>query len=145
MAIWWRYNAESWPTLALIDPEGNFLDIASGEGNFELLDKVITKLIEHLKNKKTLNEKPIKFELARFQEMGISLLFFPGKILADAHGKRLLIAESTDHRIVITDLDGKRIAVAGLGTRAGSTSRATPACPRWAVPRRGPGRGRRPR
>jgi thiol-disulfide isomerase/thioredoxin len=116
MAIWRRYNAESWPTLALIDPEGNFLGIASGEGNFELLDTIITKLIDQHKKKKTLNEKPIKFELARFQETGVSPLFFPGKILADAPGNRLFIADSTHHRIVITDLDGKRIAVAGLGT-----------------------------
>ena len=37
-------------------------------------------------------------------------------MLADAAGKRLFIADSTHHRIVITDLDGKKIAVAGTGT-----------------------------
>jgi DNA-binding beta-propeller fold protein YncE len=30
-------------------------------------------------------------------------------------GKRLFIADSTHHRIVITDLDGKKIAIAGTG------------------------------
>jgi thiol-disulfide isomerase/thioredoxin len=116
MAIWRRYGAESWPTLLLIDPEGNCVRAASGEGNYEMLDKVIAKVIEQHKKKKTLNEKPIKFELARFQENGTSPLFFPGKVLADAPSKRLFIADSTHHRIVITDLDGKKIAVAGLGT-----------------------------
>src|SRR5262249_16706872 len=42
-------------------------------------------------------------------------LYFPGKVLADAAGGRLFIADSTHHRIVITDLDGQKIAVAGTG------------------------------
>jgi thiol-disulfide isomerase/thioredoxin len=113
--IWRAYRANSWPTLALIDPEGKFLGTTSGEGNYELLDEVIAKVIEKHRKKKTLNEKPIKFELARTHENGKSPLFFPGKVLADAASKRLFIADSTHHRIVITDLDGKKIAVAGVG------------------------------
>jgi len=112
--IWNAYRCEAWPTLALIDPEGNFLGVANGEGNFELLDKIIGDLIKKHREKKTLNEKPMTFELAR--ETGDHGLFFPGKILADGPGKRLFIADSTHHRIVITDLDGKKIAIAGTGT-----------------------------
>jgi len=115
MKIWKRYGVSSWPTLVLIDPEGNNLGEASGEGNYELIDNVLSKLIPEHRKKKTLNEKQIKFELARFQEKGDSPLFFPGKVLADAAGNRLFIADSTHHRIVITDLNGKKIAVAGNG------------------------------
>ena len=75
----------------------------------------MTRLIKVHRRKKTLNEKPIKFELARFHETGRSPLFFPGKVLADAAGNRLFIADSTHHRIVITDLAGKKIAIAGIG------------------------------
>src|SRR5262249_34973421 len=78
-------------------------------------DKEIAALIKIHKAKKTLNTKPLKFQLARFSETGQSPLFFPGKVLADAASKRLFIADSTHHRIVITDLDGKKIAVAGMG------------------------------
>jgi thiol-disulfide isomerase/thioredoxin len=113
--IWRTYGAQSWPTIALIDPEGNYLGQTSGEGNYELLDKVLTKYIKIHKDKKTLNEKPIRFALARQYERGDSPLFFPGKVLADAASKRLFIADSTHHRIVITDLDGKKIAIAGCG------------------------------
>jgi thiol-disulfide isomerase/thioredoxin len=116
MKIWNNYGVRSWPTLAVIDPEGNILGGVSGEGNYDLLDKVIAKLIDEHMKKKTLNTKPIKFELARFSEKGDSPLFFPGKVLADAASKRLFIADSTHHRIVVTDLDGKKIAVAGAGT-----------------------------
>ncbi len=115
MRLWRKYNVQSWPTLVLIDPEGNNLGAASGEGNYELIDAVLTKLIPEHRKKKTLNEKPLKFELARFHEKGDSPLFFPGKLLADAAGNRLFIADSTHHRIVITDLNGKKIAVAGTG------------------------------
>ncbi len=87
----------------------------SGEGLYDVLDREIAQLIKVHKEKKTLNEKPMKFELARFSETGDSPLFFPGKVLADAAGKRLFIADSTHHRIVITDLDGKKIAIAGMG------------------------------
>ena len=75
----------------------------------------IAALVKEYREKKTLNEKPLKFELARYSETGASPLFFPGKVLADGPGKRLFIADSTHHRIVITDLDGKKIAVAGDG------------------------------
>jgi sugar lactone lactonase YvrE len=115
MRIWRAYGARSWPSLYLIDPEGNLIARGNGEGLYEPLDREIANLIKIHKEKKTLNEKPLKFELARFQEGGDSPLFFPGKVLADPAGKRLFIADSTHHRIVITDLGGKKIAVAGTG------------------------------
>lgn len=113
MTIWRTFSVNSWPTLFLIDPEGYVVGRGSGEGLYEPLEQRIKDLIKLHKEKKTLNTKPLKFELAR--ETGDSPLFFPGKVLADAAGKRLFIADSTHHRIVITDLDGKKIAVAGTG------------------------------
>ncbi len=115
MKIWRAYDPGSWPSLILIDPEGNLAGHGSGEGLYEALDERIALLIKIHKAKKTLNEKPLRFELARFQERGDSPLFFPGKVVADAAGKRLFIADSTHHRIVITDLKGMKIAIAGTG------------------------------
>ncbi len=115
MKIWRRFRVSSWPTLALIDPEGRYMGSVTGEGNVELIDRVLTRYVPKYRARKTLNEKPMKFELARFQENGNGPLFFPGKVLADGPSKRLFIADSTHHRIVITDLDGKKLAVAGTG------------------------------
>src|SRR5262245_16087100 len=115
MAIWRAFGARSWPSLVLIDPEGEIVWRESGEGLYKELDEEISGLIKVHKAKKTLNTKPLKFELARATETGKSPLFFPGKVLADAASNRLFIADSTHHRIVITDLDGKKIAVAGTG------------------------------
>jgi thiol-disulfide isomerase/thioredoxin len=113
MTIWNTYACRSWPTIYLIDPEGNIVARDTGEGLGEALDDAIAKLIKIHKEKKTLNDKPLKFELAK--ESGESPLFFPGKVLADGPGNRLFIADSTHHRIVITDLNGKKIAVIGTG------------------------------
>jgi thiol-disulfide isomerase/thioredoxin len=113
--IWRTYGVDAWPTVVLIDPEGRYLGYRSGEGDYDLLNEVIGKVIDVHRKKKTLNEKPLKFQLARAGERGDSPLFFPGKVLADAAGGRLFIADSTHHRIVITDLGGKKIAVAGTG------------------------------
>jgi DNA-binding beta-propeller fold protein YncE len=115
MAIWQAYGVQAWPTLWLIDPEGRLVGQGSGEGLYEVLDAAIGKLVATHRANKTLNERPLRFELARAHEAGSSPLFFPGKVLADAAGSRLFIADSTHHRVVITDLDGKKLAVAGTG------------------------------
>ncbi len=113
MRIWRRYGVRSWPTLVLIDPDGNYYGTISGEGASEVLDEHIAKLAKEYRAKKLLKEEPINFALAKEEKQ--TPLYFPGKVLADAAGNRLFIADSTHHRIVITTLDGKRIAVAGAG------------------------------
>ncbi|HEV3257854.1 MAG TPA: thioredoxin-like domain-containing protein [Gemmataceae bacterium] len=115
LKIWEAYGVQQWPTYCLIDPEGYYLGATSSEGKYDVLDRAIAQVIKIHRAKKTLNERPLRFELARYHEKGDSPLFFPGKVLADARSRRLFIADSTHHRIVITDLDGKMIAVAGVG------------------------------
>src|SRR5262245_11117273 len=114
--IWNRYQVSSWPTIALIDPEGKFVGNASGEGNLELLDQNIKKLIDEHKKKGTLNDKPIRFDLIRYRDTADTPLFFPGKILADEKSDRLFIADSTHHRLVVTNLNGEKKLIVGTGT-----------------------------
>jgi thiol-disulfide isomerase/thioredoxin len=114
--LWDRFEVDAWPTFVVIDPEGNLVGYTSGEGNYELLDTVVGRVVEESKRRKTLNETPIRFDLARNREGGDTTpLYFPGKVTADADGKRLLIADSTHHRVVVTDLEGNALAVAGTG------------------------------
>ncbi|MFO0849994.1 MAG: thioredoxin-like domain-containing protein [Gemmataceae bacterium] len=114
--IWDAFGAQSWPTFVLIDPEGKVVGATAGEGNYEVLDKVIGQLVADARAKKTLDEKPLRFDLVRYREKGDTPLFFPGKVLADGPGNRLFIADSTHHRVVVTDLSGKKVAVIGAGT-----------------------------
>jgi thiol-disulfide isomerase/thioredoxin len=112
LKIWRRYQVQSWPTLVLIDPDGNIYGITAGEGKLDLLDEHIGKLVEQYRAKKKLKEDPLNYELVKEH---VGPLNFPGKVLADAASNRLFIADSTHHRIVITDLAGKKIAIAGIG------------------------------
>jgi thiol-disulfide isomerase/thioredoxin len=114
--IWNTYECSSWPTLILIDPEGNYIARGSGEGLHSALDEKISELIASAKKKGTLDEKPLRFDTAKFRDKVDSPLYFPGKVLADAKSDRLFIADSTNHRIVITDLKGNKVAIAGMGT-----------------------------
>jgi sugar lactone lactonase YvrE len=113
--IWNGYGVRAWPTLVLIDPEGNVLGGLSGEGHREVLDKVIGKVLEEHKAKGTLAKKPLTFKRER-EKFKSGVLEFPGKVLADAGGKRLFIADTNHHRVMVTDLDGKVSEVIGAGT-----------------------------
>jgi thiol-disulfide isomerase/thioredoxin len=110
--IWNAYGVNHWPTLVLIDPDGNFWGAAKGEGHLATIDKNIRDIIKLYEPTGKLKKTPIEFKLAKEDA---SPLCFPGKVLADAKSNRLFIADSTNHRIVITDLAGKKIAVAGNG------------------------------
>lgn len=115
--IWNAYRCDWWPTIAIIDPEGMIVAGVAGEPGFnaKAIDKTIAGLIQKHKKNKTLDETPIRFDTAKFRDQPDTSLYFPGKVVVDARGKRLLIADSTHHRIVVTNLDGKKIAIAGTG------------------------------
>ena len=114
LAIWQAYGARAWPTLVLIDPEGNIVGSDTGEGHYELLDKLIGKLVSEFRSKNLINEKPIPLSLEKYK-LGPSSLSFPGKILADETSNRLFIADSNHNRIVITNLEGEVLDIAGNG------------------------------
>jgi DNA-binding beta-propeller fold protein YncE len=114
--IWMAYGAESWPSVGIIDPEGYFVKALPGQEHiYNEADKAIEQLIRIHRANKTLNEKPIFFTKEEEEKAAKSPLWFPGKVLADGPGKRLFISDSTHHRIVITDLDGKKMAIVGTG------------------------------
>jgi thiol-disulfide isomerase/thioredoxin len=112
--IWDAYGVNSWPTLVLIDPEGRPVGKVSGEGNYEVLDRVIGQLVQKHRASKTLDETPRRFELLR-DKTPEGPLAFPGKLLADAATNSLYIADSTHHRVVATDLGGTQKRVIGAG------------------------------
>ncbi len=112
--IWQAYGARAWPTLVLIDPEGNIVGSDSGEGHFDILDKLIGQFVSEYRSKNLINEKPISLSLEKYKQ-GPTYLSFPGKILADEASNRLFIADSNHNRIVITTLDGVVIDIIGNG------------------------------
>src|SRR5690349_11533273 len=113
-AIWQSYGVRAWPTQVLIDPAGYIVGGVSGEGNYEVIDQTVAKLVADFRVKGELNEEPLKLVLER-AKVGELPLAFPGKILADAKSDRLFIADSNHNRIVVTKLDGTLLDTIGTG------------------------------
>lgn len=113
-AIWNRYGVNSWPTLLLIDPEGNAVYMRGGEVPFEQLDAVMQAALPYYRAKKVLDETPLRFDLAAYKAQPTPLRY-PGKVIADEKSNRLFIADSNHNRLVITTLDGKLLDTIGSG------------------------------
>jgi thiol-disulfide isomerase/thioredoxin len=113
-AIWDAYGISSWPSLRLIDPEGNLVAQHGGEIEFEVLDDFLKKASRHpyYARKGVMDPTPLRFKL----ETGPATpLRFPGKVLAVEAGGRLFIADSNHNRIVVAKLDGTLIETIGGG------------------------------
>lgn len=127
LAVWTRTGVNSWPTLALIDPEGKFVKAFSGEGHRAAIDADITKLVAYHEGNGTLDRSPLSLGLER-HKLAATPLRFPGKVLADEGSGRLFVADSNHNRIVVTTLAGKLLDVAGsgaVGEKDGSFATAT--------------------
>jgi thiol-disulfide isomerase/thioredoxin len=112
-AIWQRFGARAWPTVMLIDSTGRPVGQVSGEGHREVLDRAIAKVLELGRANGTLAEKPLTF--APEKHLSDGPLAFPGKVLADAAGARLFVADTGHNRILETGLDGVVRRVLGSG------------------------------
>ena len=112
--IWNSFGARSWPTIAVIDPEGAFIGRSGGEFVFEQLDGFFKRALPYYKKHGLLDPSPVRFELAALHQENTPLRF-PGKILADEAGQRLFITDSNHNRLVITDLSGKLLDTIGSG------------------------------
>ena len=113
-AIWRRYNINFWPTMILIDPEGYVCGIRRGEAPFKVIDKEVAKQVRLHKQKGTLNETPLRWDLELNKQQRTALRF-PGKVIVDPTGQRLVIADSGNHRLIVTDPTGRKTTVIGTG------------------------------
>lgn len=112
--LWKRFGVRSWPTLVLIDPEGQAVWGQPGETSFKVVDTILRKSLPYYRRRGVLNETPLSFDQEDEDEVETPLKF-PGKILADEPGDRLFIADSGHHRIIITKLDGTLLDIVGSG------------------------------
>jgi thiol-disulfide isomerase/thioredoxin len=115
MIIWRHFDVQAWPTMWLIDPEGNAVGRIAAEGVYEALDFAIDRLVKYHRAKGTMVERPVHFDLEESRSASTALRF-PGKVLADAASDRLFISDSNHNRIVITTLEGKLVDVVGTGS-----------------------------
>lgn len=112
--IWKRYGAQAWPTRVIVDPVGNVVGTAMGEGNLEGFVNAIRTVVRVFDEQGQIDRTPLPLDLERLRHTDRPLLY-PGKLLADAASDRLFIADSNHNRIVVSTLDGKLIDTIGSG------------------------------
>lgn len=106
MAVWQEYACRAWPTMMLIDPRGKIIGTHSGEGIFELFDRVIGQMIEHFRGDGTLDTQRLTWPL-ELANQPAQTLAYPGKVLAA--GERLFVADSNHNRILVIDRASGRV------------------------------------
>jgi DNA-binding beta-propeller fold protein YncE len=116
MKVWESYAVRAWPTFVLIDPAGRIAGSVAGEGNYNTIDQNIGRLSKEFRDKGLLNETPLKLALDA-AKVPQTDLWYPGKVLADGAANQLFVSDSNHNRVVISDLSGKVLAVAGSGER----------------------------
>jgi thiol-disulfide isomerase/thioredoxin len=114
LEIWARYGVRSWPTLVLIDPVGDVVWVGRGEQTFDQLRAPLELGIPFYRKQGLLRPSPSPVVLESKKQPDTPLKF-PGKVLADAAGSRLFIADSNHNRIVVANLDGHLKYVIGTG------------------------------
>jgi len=110
--IWESYAIRSWPTLAVIHPDGTLLTTAPGEADFDALDAFVEKVLLDAREDGVLARTPFRLSALPSQAPGI--LAFPGKVIA-LSGDRLAVSESGRHRVLIVDADGEVEVSLGSG------------------------------
>lgn len=102
---WRAYNVQAWPTVVLVSPDGKIIGQHAGEFTFEDFDKVIYALEQVYDQAGMLDRKPLNFPLDPEPPVS-SPLRFPGKVLADAAGGRLFIADTGNNRVLVAQVTG---------------------------------------
>ena len=112
--IWRRYGVQAWPTRVIVDPTGNIVGTAMGEGNLDGFTNAIRGVIRVFDERGEINRSRLPLDLERARHADRPLLY-PGKVLADAASGRLFTADSNHNRIIVSTLDGAVIETIGSG------------------------------
>ncbi|MEO0565165.1 MAG: thioredoxin-like domain-containing protein, partial [Chloroflexota bacterium] len=112
------YRVNASPTFVLIDPRGNLFAVQPGEIPFQAFDDVIGTMVRCFDATDDIDRTPIAAINPELASAPPRALNFPGKVLADADGGRLFIADSVNHRLVIADINSYEVlATIGNGAR----------------------------
>ena len=114
LRIWRAYGARSWPTRVIVDPAGQLVGTAQGEGNLTGCGQAIAAVVRVFEERGEISRTALPISLER-DRLADSPLLFPGKVLADPGSDRLFISDSNHNRIVIASMRGEVMDTIGSG------------------------------
>ncbi len=110
---WKAYSVRDWPTFVLIDQTGRIASYFSGRESLEFVEHQVERLLQ---------ECPVdaagRRVSPRRHRRRSSPLHFPSVVLVDLPARRLFIADTGHHRILICDLAGQCLDRIGSGVRS---------------------------
>jgi len=109
--IWRQYAINAWPTVTLIDPNGNVIGQKAGEGIYEIVKPNIDSLIAEYGDK--LNRAVFPF---RPEEGLDTTLRFPAKLIAGP-SDTIFLSDSGHNRILQISAEGKVLEIIGNGEK----------------------------
>ncbi|KAI7796858.1 NHL repeat-containing protein 2 [Triplophysa rosa] len=124
--LWQELEVSCWPTLVLLGPRSNLLFSLVGEGHRERLFLFTAAALKHYREKGLLKKHSVGIKLYK-DSLSPSILSFPGKIAMDPSSKRMAIADTGHHRILVVSNTGQVLHSVGgpsSGRRDGNLSEA---------------------
>jgi thiol-disulfide isomerase/thioredoxin len=105
------FAVKAWPTVVLVDSEGNLREHIQGETTLEDLSSRVEALLAEGRALSHLADE--FFDPRREVSDDEHALFYPGKV--EASDDRIFVADSGHHRVVIADHEGRVEKVVGSG------------------------------
>ena len=112
LQVWQSFAVHAWPTLMFVDPRGKVIGKIEGELSYEDGLVLIGEMLDEFRAAGVLRSSPPSAEV---DKPPVTMLSYPGKVLADAASERLFIADTGHHRILLTDLEGTIQTLIGSG------------------------------
>ena len=109
-AHWRGYGVQSWPSFAIVDAEGRFAALLTGEGRRDEADALVGQLLDEAAAR---DLRVYESSVATVRPESRMALQFPGKVLATPNA--LWIADSGNNRILECDHTGRILRQIGSG------------------------------
>ncbi|XP_011357623.1 NHL repeat-containing protein 2 [Pteropus vampyrus] len=105
-SLWQELEVSCWPTLVIFGPRGNMLFSLIGEGHKDKLFLYTSIALKYYKDRGQIRDNKIGIKLYK-DSLPPSPLLFPGKVTVDHVSKRLVIADTGHHRILVIWKNGQ--------------------------------------
>lgn len=100
------YGVEEWPTVVLVDPQGEVYGSISGPGCGGALAKAVTEVLERSATAGRPARRRRRIPAADRPLLPPGPLAFPGKVAVSADGRRLAVADTAHDQVLVCSLDG---------------------------------------